>query len=88
MSMTALRTVAEKNLELLNQFKKLMEETKTDLEGEQADSEEARAEWDEESGDPEPDEVDNQNEIDLLDNQLVDLEEVISGFEQIVGALR
>ena len=87
MSMIALKAEAKRLFDELNKFYRAMEDTKSDLEDEQDYNESERAEWDEESGEPEPDEVDNSQEIDLLRAQLLDLESVLSGFEEIKDAL-
>lgn len=55
-----------------------LEAQSTKLTEEQEANEAAREKWDEESGDPEPDEVDNQAEIDRIDSCLGHIDDAMT----------
>lgn len=78
---------AQKLFEELKALHMLMEERKTELENEQADYEQAMEDWDKENEDIEPYLVENDQDISLLREQLLDLDTIIAGMEEIAGAL-
>jgi hypothetical protein len=64
--------LANRALVVLSALASALEDDIQDLETEQEDSQEAADEWDEESGEPEPDVVDHSAQIDVLETALAE----------------
>lgn len=84
MTTPSLKAIRDKARERLEALLSAIEEDIQDLETEQSENEEERENFDPESGDPEPDEVDHQALIDVLELARADVQETCDVIADLV----
>lgn len=83
MNMSDIKVRATKLLRAAKDFADDCQSLKDDLEDEQGKSEKAHEDWSEESGEPEPELIDNEQDIEQLQETLLDIETIIAGIDDI-----